>query len=517
MTTTAKIIETPTSTHPAYETLLKRIKDAQLIGSAASILGWDQETMMPAKGVPYRGEQLAILSRLRHEAYASEATGEAISACEACDDLTADPASVTAVNIRDTRRAYDRATCLPVSLVEEEAALSSKAMHEWTLARKAKDFSVFQPWLERVVDLMRQKADCYGWAEGGEAWDALAEDYEPGCTASDVETVFTPLRQELQTLLDAILGSATAPSNAFNEVCVPIDRQKAFVRRIAESLGFDFEAGRLDVSTHPFCGGSHCFDVRMTTRFHENNVNDALGSTMHESGHGLYEQGLLAEHIGTPMGEAVSLGIHESQSRMWENQVGRSEAFWRWCEPVLKETLGSCVSSLTPQDVYGGANIVKPDFIRVEADEATYNMHIMIRFELERALMSGSLDVKDLPEAWNTKYRAYLGIDVPDDAKGCMQDVHWSMCALGYFPTYTLGNLYSAQFFEKAVADMPDLHEQFARGEFSNLLSWLRTNIHSQGSRYRAADLCEKVTGRPLESAPLIRHLNDKLRPLYGV
>ena len=508
---------TSTTTHPAYQQLIERVREAQLIGSSAGILGWDQETFMPSGGVKYRGAQLAVLSRLSHESFTHPATGEALAGCEAENDLTADPESVEAVNIREIRRRYDRATCLPAALVEEEAALSSSAMHCWADARKASDFSLFQESLEQVVDLMKRKAECYGWDSSGEPWDALAEDYEPGCTAAEVESVFTPLRKDLQTLLDDLMGSSKSPSNAFNEVKVPVEKQKQFVEKVAAQLGFDFERGRLDVSTHPFCGGSHCNDVRMTTRFHENNVNDALGSTMHETGHGLYEQGLLEAHIGTPMGDSISLGIHESQSRMWENQVGRSEAFWKWCHPMMKEVLGDSVASLSFEDVYGGANIVKPDFIRVEADEATYNMHIMIRFEMERALMRGDLAVGDIPEAWNAKYKEYLGIEVPDNARGCLQDVHWSMCSLGYFPTYTLGNLYCAQFFEKAMADMPDMYAQFEKGEFSGLLDWLRTNIHHHGRRYRAGELCEKVTGRPLESAPLVAHLNDKLRPLYGV
>ncbi len=238
---------------------------------------------------------------------------------------------------------------------------------------------------------------------------------------------------------------------------------------------------------------------------------------MHEAGHGIYEQGLPAQHIGEPMGDSVSLGIHESQSRMWENQVGRSRAFWTWCFPKLKEFFGSAVHGLTLDQVYGGANIVKPDFIRVEADEATYNMHIMVRFEIERAILSQELEVADIPDAWNQKYKEYLGLIVPNDAKGCLQDIHWSMCSMGYFPTYTLGNLYCAQFFEKAMEDIPDLHQQFERGEFGALKAWLNKNIHAEGRRYRAAELCEHVTGRPLEADPLLRHLDGKLRPLYGV
>jgi carboxypeptidase Taq len=312
------------------------------------------------------------------------------------------------------------------------------------------------------------------------------------------------------------MGSKRKPSNKFNEIPLPISDQRKFVHDVAEQIGFDFSRGRLDISTHPFCGGSHCNDVRLTTRFHEENVNDALGSTMHEAGHGMYEQGLLYEHIGTPMGEAISLGIHESQSRMWENQVGRSEAFWKWCYPRLSDYFGAKVKGLSFEDVYGSVNMVQPDFIRVEADEATYNMHIMVRFEMERAILNGDLKVKDIPGVWNEKYKQYLGLTVPNDAKGCLQDIHWSMTSMGYFPTYTLGNLYSAQFFEKALSVMPDLYKQFAAGEFGQLKKWLNTNIHAHGRRYSAAKLCEVVTGKPLSADPLMRHLEGKLKPLYG-
>ncbi len=238
---------------------------------------------------------------------------------------------------------------------------------------------------------------------------------------------------------------------------------------------------------------------------------------MHECGHGIYEQGLLAEHIGTPMGSSVSLGIHESQSRMWENQVGRSQAFWKWCHPKLAEFFGDAAGHLSFDDVYGGVNIVTPDFIRVEADEATYNMHPMIRFEIERAVLKGDLAVGDIPGVWNEKYKEYLGLDVPNDAKGCLQDIHWSMTSMGYFPTYTLGNLYAAQFFEKVLEDIPDMYQQFERGEFAALKAWLNENIHAHGKRYRAADLCEHVTGKPLSADPLMRHLEGKLRPIYGL
>ena len=508
---------TTIATSKEYDQLLQQAKDTTLLGTTIGFLHWDQEVMMPKKGIEYRADQIALASRMYHEMCIDPKIGDWLSACEEDGELSGDPTSESAANIRELRHFYDRKTKLPTALVEEEAKLSSQGQNAWAEARKNNAFSEFQPWLEQILALLQRKAECYGWAEGGEPWDALAEDYEPGCTAASVGEVFTPLREKLQSLLDEIMGSSTKPSNAFNEIALPIAEQKAFVRAIAEQIGFDFEAGRLDESTHPFCGGSHCYDVRLTTRFHENNVNDAIGSTMHEAGHGMYEQGLLFEHVGTPMGTAVSLGIHESPSRMGENQVGRSEAFWKWCHPKMNEFFGERVASLSFNDVYGGANIVRPDFIRVEADEATYNMHIMIRFELERLMMKGDLAVEDLPDAWNQRYRDYLGIEVPSDTKGCLQDVHWSMTSMGYFPTYTLGNLYCAQFFESALKAHPDLYEQFAQGEFGVLKGWLNENIHHYGNRYRAAELCEVVTGKPLTSDPLMRHLEGKLKPLYGL
>ncbi|MBL6997821.1 MAG: carboxypeptidase M32 [Phycisphaerales bacterium] len=508
---------TTVAAETAYDQLIKRTKEANSLGATISLLHWDQEVMMPKKGIEYRANQISLTSRMHHELSTDDEIGDLLEACETDGELVSDCTSATAVNVREIRHRYDRATKLPSALVEEEAMLSSRGQNAWAEARKNNDFTAFQPWLEKIVDLLQRKAECYGWADGGEPWDALAEDYEPGCTAASVSEVFTPLRDRLQTLLDEIMGSETKPSNAFNEIALPINQQKEFVRAIATQIGFDFDAGRLDESTHPFCSGTHCRDVRLTTRFHENNVNDAIGSTMHEAGHGIYEQGLLFSNAGTPMGYAVSLGIHESQSRMWENQVGRSEAFWKWCHPKMNEFFGDATSSLTFDDVYGGANIVNPDFIRVEADEATYNMHIMIRFELERMMMKGDLAVADLPEAWNSRYKEYLGIDVPSDTKGCLQDIHWSMTSMGYFPTYTLGNLYCAQFFEKAMEAIPNMYEQFALGEFGELKTWLNENIHQRGQQYRAAELCEVVTGKALSADPLMRHLESKLRPLYGL
>ena len=508
---------TSTATTTAYDQLITHAREASLLGSSASLLGWDQETFMPPGGIAYRGKQLAQLARLTHRMRTDPRVGEWLAACEEDRDLVGDPLSVAAVNIRELRVGYDKATKLPDDLVAEISETSSTAKAEWAAARKENNYDRFKPWLQKLIDLNIRKAECFGWAEDGEPWDALADHYETGMTAATVASVLTPLRDRLVPLLDQILGSKTPPSNAFNEIKLPIDRQMKFVHFVAESIGFDFNRGRLDISSHPFCSGTHCNDVRMTTRFHEDNVNDALGSTMHECGHGIYGQGLPVEHIGTPMGDPVGLSIHESQSRMWENQVGRSRAFWQWCYPKLAEHFGQAVAGLDERAVYGGANRVSAGLIRVEADEATYNLHIMIRFEIERQLCNRSLSVDDLPEVWNAKYKEYLNVDVPDNARGCMQDIHWSMGAIGYFPTYTMGNLYAAQFFEEATEQLGDLDAMFAKGEFTPLRRWLNEKIHAHGKRYRSAELCEVVTGKPLSAEPLMRHLEGKLRPLYGI
>lgn len=497
----------------AYSSLVERVREASLVGSVGSVLGWDQETMMPEGGVEFRSRQLALLARLHHERSTADEIGDLLAGSES--DTGIDPHGPEAASIREMRRDYDRARKLPARLVEELAKVSSVSQHEWADARAKSDFDRFRPWLERLVALNREKAACLGIPPGGEPWDALADTYEPGCRARDVAALFGPLRERLKRLLDRVLGSSSGPSNRFNELALDIDAQERFVRFVAGAIGFDFRRGRLDRSTHPFCGGSHCNDVRMTTRYRGDCVNDALGSTIHECGHGMYEQGLLYAHVGTPLGEAVSLGIHESQSRLWENQVGRSRAFWTWCAPHVAAHFGEAVRGFSVDELYGAANIVEPGFIRVDADEATYNQHVMVRFELERALIAGDLAVADLPGEWNRLYADMLGLAVPDDRRGCLQDVHWSMGAFGYFPTYTLGTLYAAQLFEAARAAIPGLEEGLAKGEFAPLLGWLNREIHAHGRRYLPGELCRRVTGRPLSAEPFLAHLEAKLVPLY--
>ncbi len=505
---------TTTATAP-LDALVHHLQETALLSTTNALLDWDQETTMPSGGLEWRARQQAYLARIVHERTSSRERGDLIAAAEADRTVMSDAA--TAALVREAKRDYVKATKLPASLVEELAKTSSMAKHEWAEARAASDFKRFAPWLTKLVGLLRAQADCYGFAQGGERWDALADLYEPGCTAAYVSSVFTPLRPRLQTLISDLQGASTRPSNAFNDFPVSIERQEELSKVVASAIGFDFNRGRLDRSTHPFCGGTHCNDIRMTTRYNERCVNDALGSTMHESGHGIYEQGLPFARIGTPLGESVSLGIHESQSRMWENQVGRSRSFWKWLQPKMVEIVGHDAARFTLDDLYAAANVVEPGFIRVEADEATYNLHVMVRFEIERAVIGGSLEVEGIPSLWNRLYKELLGLDVPDDRRGCLQDIHWSMGAMGYFPTYTLGNLYASQFFESASEQMPNMVAGFERGEFADLRHWLNREIHTHGRQYMPSELVQRVTGKTLSAEPLMRHLEGKLRPLYSI
>jgi len=504
----------PLAPQAAYDELLRRVREVALLGSCGGVLGWDRETYMPPKGAAHRAEQAALLAGLCHEKFTDPKVGELIAATEGTD-VVADPLSAAAVNVRELRRAYDRATKLPRDLVEELARVTTLAHGEWAKARKASDFARFRPWLEKIVALKIREADCYG--HSGDRFDALLEDYEPGATAAWLTGVFGPLRDELVPLLDAIRGSSRRPDPSILQRHYPTGLQETFGRLAASAIGFDFQAGRLDTTVHPFCAGIGPGDTRLTTRYNERDFADAFFSIVHEAGHGLYDQSLPAEHWGTPRGDSVSLGIHESQSRLWENLVARSLPFWRHFFPIARQFFPAALADVGLDAFHFAINEVKPSFIRVDADEVTYNLHIILRFELERALLSGDLAVADLPAAWNEKFQHYLGLTPPDDAQGCLQDIHWSGGGIGYFPTYTLGNLCAAQLFESARRAIPDLDGQMAQGAFGDLLGWLRQSIHQRGMQLRAPQLIQAVTGQPLAHRALIAHLRTKFEPLYGL
>jgi carboxypeptidase Taq len=537
----------------AYDELVGRAREQSLLGSCSSVLSWDEQTYMPTGGAPHRGGQMALLAGLYHDRATDPRVGELLSVVED-SPLVASPESVAAVNVRELRRAFDRRVRLPKALVEELARTTSLAQHEWVAARSATDFSRFRPWLEKIVHLKRQEAACLtasaakdvgsitgravpqpsrsdNVASSPPAYDSLLDEYEPGANSVDLTTLFQDLRRDLVPLVAAITeasqkkgkeqaqpgASSSSDGEAILKRLYPRERQRVFGETVAAAVGFDFGRGRLDVTAHPFCSGIGPGDCRITTRFDEHNFGDAFFGILHEVGHGLYEQGLDPAHYGTPMGEAVSLGMHESQSRLWENAVARGRAFWSYWFPMARNIFREALSGVTFEAFHAAVNHVAPSLIRVQADEATYNLHIIVRFELELALITGDLAVADLPAAWIQKYRETLGVTPRNDAEGCLQDIHWSAGLIGYFPTYTLGNLYAAQLYARAQADLGGLDEPFGRGDYAGLLGWLRTKVHSHGQRYRPADLIEQITGSKPSHRPLIDGLRRKYEELYGI
>ncbi|MGD8450363.1 MAG: carboxypeptidase M32 [Phycisphaerae bacterium] len=494
-----------------YASFAQRIREYHAICSAQGVLEWDQMTMMPAQGAPWRAEQIAAIAGLAHEKLTDPALGEELATLTNEAEAGGPEA---ATNVREMRRLYERAVRLPKPLVQELARTTSVATDVWQAARADADFPRFAPHLERLLELKREVAERIGWKT--EMYDALMDEFEPGARAADVQRLFDALRDELVPLAAALAEAPRQPKLSLLKRTAPVAGQAAFNRVVAEAMGFDFAAGRMDISTHPFCTGFWPRDVRITTRYDEQAVGQSLFGVMHETGHALYEQGLNPEHAGTPMGQHVSLGIHESQSRLWENQVGRSRAFWQHWFPRFQHQFPA-FADVAVDDWYFAINAVRPSLIRVEADEVTYGLHIMLRFDLERQMLDGRLAVKDLPEAWSEGIRKLLSVTPNDDAEGCLQDIHWSLGTFGYFPTYQLGNLYAAQFFAAARRALPDLDQQLARGELLSLREWLQENIHRHGQRYRAGELVERVTGQPLSHGPFMAYLKAKLCPLYGL
>ncbi|MFN0054567.1 MAG: carboxypeptidase M32 [Planctomycetales bacterium] len=505
----------PRSPQQAYDELTEHLTRTALLESCASVLGWDEQTNMPPGGAEHRGNQLALLAGLAHERVTSPRVGELLEEL-AGSRLAADYESPLAANLREARRDFERATRLPRRLVEELSKTSTLAQQAWIGARKRSDFRAFLPWLDKIVALKREEAQAVGFA-GGVPYDALLDAFEPGMTSAELTRLFTPLREALVPLIAAIRESGKGPRRDIIQRRYPVEAQREFGLAAARQIGFNLEEGRLDVAAHPFCSGFGPGDVRLTTRYNEHHFPGAFFGTLHEAGHGLYEQGLDRASFGLPVGQACSLGIHESQSRMWENFVGRSRPFWRYFFLRAQQAFPEALGNTSLDDFYFAVNDVQPSFIRVEADEATYNLHILLRFDLERSLISGDLSPADVPGVWNETFQRYFGITPPNDAQGCLQDIHWSGGMIGYFPTYALGNMYGAQFFVAAGRELEDLPGQFSRGEFGALKDWLVTRIHSQGKRYRAARLVQVVTGAPLTHEPLVRHLHDKFNELYGL
>jgi len=498
----------------AYDELIRTLKEIGLFNSISGLLGWDERTQLPPKGAESRAAQMSLMAKTIHEKLTSPRIGELLSACEAASEMN-DAIIDFAVNVRETRRSYDRATKLPTELVEALASIEVLAQHAWVDARAKRDFALFAPWLEKILTLVKRKADCLGYEK--HPYDALIDEFEPHETTENLTHVFNSLRDPLIQLVAQIKNSHRKAPVEILHRHYPREAQQKLAVLAAKAIGFDFDAGRLDISVHPFSSGIAPGDTRITTRYYEDYFSDAFFGTLHESGHAMYSQGLPAEHFGTPRGDDLSLGIHESQSRLWENFVGRSRPFWQFFLPKARELFSTTLRDVTDDQWYFAINAVHPSFIRTEADECTYNLHVLLRFELEQAMVAGQLPVKDIPAAWNEKMQKYLGITPPNDAQGCLQDIHWSGAGIGYFPTYTLGNLYAAQFFDQAKKDLPDLDRQFSKGQFSDLLSWLRTHIHQHGKTFTPSQLVHRITHQPLSPQPLLNHLRRKTTELYGL
>ncbi len=503
------------NTEELFLELTSQLRTTALLKSCGSLLGWDEQTYLPPQGAEHRAEQLSLLAGMTHERAIAPRIKELLEMLEEparWETLSLEQAAI----VREARHRYDRQARLPQSLVEEISRTTTLAQQAWVAARKQQAFAEFLPWLEKVIALKREEAQALGDAYDV-LYDALLDDYEPGATTEMIASAFDPLRKELVQLLGEIQAAGHQPDIGILSRHYPVDQQREFGTNAAQAIGFDFDAGRLDVAAHPFCSGIGPGDCRLTTRYDAHHFPGAFFGTLHEAGHGMYEQGLPREHFGTALGEAASLGIHESQSRLWENLVGRSRSFWSHFFPQARQVFPEALADVHEDDFYAAINDVRPSWIRVEADEATYNLHIMLRFDLEQSLISGDLAPADLPAVWNETFHQYFGMTPPNDALGCLQDVHWSCGLIGYFPTYALGNMYAAQLFESAQQSLGDLDGMFAQGEFQPLLNWLRDQIHARGTLYRAAELIQVVTGRPLSSEALLRHLNRKFRPLYGI
>jgi len=493
--------------------------------SAAAVLAWDQETFMPDGGAEARARQLSTLQSTAHERFVSDDTGDLLDrAADATAD--ADPLDDDASLVRVTRRDYERARRVPSALVAELSEATSRAKQAWKRARTADDFTIFAPHLETLVDLSREKAEAIGYDDT--PYDALLQEFEPGLTTAEVADTFDALRDALVPLVDAIAdapraerGSSPRAAPALDDDLLrrsyPQQTQKEFGERVLADLGYDFERGRQDVSAHPFTTAFSVDDVRITTRYDEAYLPTALFSMIHEGGHALYEQGVDPALDRTPLGEGASLGVHESQARLWENHVGRSRPFWRHYFPKLQDAFPDAVGDASLDAFYRAVNRVEPSLIRVEADEVTYNLHVMLRFELGRGLIEGTVDVDELPARWNAAMDDSLGVTPDTDADGVLQDVHWSMGSFGYFPTYTLGTLTAAQLMETAREEIPDLEAKLADGAFDPLLDWLRTHVHRHGRKLTAPQLLERVTGTELSAGPWLRYARDKFGALYDL
>lgn len=506
------------SANAQLEALRTRLEEVSDVYGAMSLLGWDQRTIMPRRGEGVRSNRLATLSRIAHEMFTTDEIGKLL------DDLAGHERSLTfdsddAALIRVTRRDYEKARIIPSDLEARSSRASSAGYQAWVEARRTSDFAKLRPALEEIIALRREEIDLVRAArpEITDDYDVLLDDYEPGLTAVEVSRVFDRLKEATIPLVQRVRERHDQVDDAPVHGQFPIDQQRALVTAIATRLGFSEDDWRLDPTQHPFASSMGVNDIRITTRYYEDFLNPSLFGTMHEFGHGLYEHGVSEDLERTPLQRGASMAFHESQSRMWENLIGRGRPFWTWALPELRNAFPEQFAGVGEDDMYRAVNKLGPSLIRVEADELTYNLHIILRFELERDIFAGRVELDDLPAAWNAKMREYFGIDVPDDARGVLQDVHWGSGSFGYFPTYALGNVVALQFWQRIVRELPDLDASTEAGEFGELRDWLATNIHRHGRKFTRGELLERTVGTPsFDPEPLITYLTAKVDSLYG-
>lgn len=498
-----------------YLELFTLSKHAKILEGISSLLHWDQETYMPPGSVGIRAEQMEVMAELIHKERTGSKYAAALKKLINIDtgDIKAEGLNDAQIaSLQEWRRDFIKAVALPTKFVKDFAKLTSQSTEAWRSAKHENSFQRFAPFLDRIIDKCRQKAELLGYKE--HPYDALLDDYEPNITTKEVDKLFSNLGKSITSLLNKIVDSKQVDDSflfgKFNH-----EKQLEFSKLLLQAMGYDMMKGRLDISSHPFSSACHPTDSRITTKIQSNSLMTNLGAVMHEAGHALYEMGLPQEHYGAPLGESISLGIHESQSRWWETRIGQSKPFWQYFLPELKKVFKGQLGDVPLNDFYRGINKVAPSLIRIEADEVTYSLHIILRFEIEKALIDGSLNVRDIPKVWNAKMEKYLGIVPKNDGEGCLQDIHWAFGGFGYFPTYTIGNLYAAQMFETFEKDNPKWKELLVQGNLGFIKTWLNDAVHQHGKRYSSKALLKKITGKKFSETPYLSYLNDKYSDIY--
>lgn len=494
--------------------LLELLQEISALGSLQALAGWDQNTLMPDGATQVRGIQMAVMQGILHDRWTAPRMGSLLAELESAVSA-ATFADADRGLVRQALRQYREATKLPRALVEEMARVGAASFDAWRRARASSDFSIFSPWLTRTIALQREVADRLGYQET--RYDALLDQYEPGLTSRQVEALFTPVREMSTALLKRIQASGTTVDTTCLQGTFPIEKQVEMSTEVLKAMGYDFSRGAIAQSPHPFTSSMGTpFDVRVTIRANEFLVQQSLMAAIHEGGHALYEQGSAPTLVNTPVAGGASMGTHESQSRFWENALGRSEAFWRGQFAILQRVFPEQYRTSDAATFARALNHVQPSLIRVEADEVTYNLHIIIRFELEKAMINGEVAVETLPRLWNEKYREYLGIEPQNDAEGILQDVHWSS-GFGYFPSYSMGNLYAAQIFSTINKAIPNLDELLAQGDTATVLQWLQERMYKVGAIYLPDDLMKRVTGASLDPAYFTHYLTSKFEKIYNL